>query len=186
MEHAGRPNHFYPRPPCGGRPSYRSLRRWRLKYFYPRPPCGGRRDGLPDSADDQYFYPRPPCGGRHKDFHLPPDEAKFLSTSPLRGTTLAGFKPFTVNAISIHVPLAGDDAVDSAACTAASVFLSTSPLRGTTRGRTGRKTKFDGFLSTSPLRGTTPYRFRVGIPGLISIHVPLAGDDLVPSIPGNR
>ena len=33
------------------------------------------------------FYPRPPCGGRPSRSTQPPGRAKFLSTSPLRGTT---------------------------------------------------------------------------------------------------
>ena len=33
--------HFYPRPPGGGRPAYRYARPSAL-YFYPRPPGGGR------------------------------------------------------------------------------------------------------------------------------------------------
>ena len=79
----------------------------------------------------------------------------FLSTSPLRGTTDEYKTLEEILAISIHVPLAGDDAQaaaqivqdnisihvplagDDTACLAAErdvlIFLSTSPLRGTTR-----------------------------------------------------
>ena len=80
-------NHFYPRPPCGGRLA--SMGRcgklneflstpsvWRATIsrlpgfhrrnnFYPRPPCGGRPYFLAGTFPRlQYFYPRPPCGGR--------------------------------------------------------------------------------------------------------------------------
>ena len=34
--------HFYPRPPRGGRPCASSLRRLMTIHFYPRPPRGGR------------------------------------------------------------------------------------------------------------------------------------------------
>ena len=111
-------------------------------------PCTGQ------FARDQHFYPRPPCGGRHQraldhfgerfiSIHVPlaGDDVrlarrrwrndKFLSTSPLRGTT--------DSLPSIH---------------RSARFLSTSPLRGTTRGR-GLSDAPQKFLSTSPLRGTT-------------------------------
>ena len=78
----------------------------------------------------------------------------FLSTSPLRGTTRAGGRGGKHPHISIHVPLAGDDAKGQAAQSGFRAFLSTSPLRGTTGGGTDERVK-DIFLSTSPLRGTT-------------------------------
>ena len=79
--------HFYPRPPCGGRPaagmraatttrflSTPSVRRATDKLallvhvhenFYPRPPCGGRHGWSKEASEEyQNFYPRPPCGGR--------------------------------------------------------------------------------------------------------------------------
>ena len=36
--------HFYPRPPRGGRLLGGGVRRERCKHFYPRPPRGGRLD----------------------------------------------------------------------------------------------------------------------------------------------
>ena len=57
--------HFYPRPPRGGRLGYHFAQNGKVIYFYPRPPRGGRL------AELQYihfrcwhFYPRPPRGGR--------------------------------------------------------------------------------------------------------------------------
>ena len=80
----------------------------------------------------------------------------FLSTSPLRGTTVAEIRRTRhAVAISIHVPLAGDDRTSSAVIPVRSTFLSTSPLRGTTNGLN----RYIEYLQ-------------------ISIHVPLAGDDL--------
>ena len=58
--------------------------------------------------------------------------AAFLSTSPLRGTTEYGLRILDAQPISIHVPLAGDDAAPHASPQPAAPFLSTSPLRGTT------------------------------------------------------
>ena len=104
-----------------------------LEHFYPRPPCGGRRRRQPSLTTKYwYFYPRPPCGGRPCVWVVDMIAAGFLSTSPLRGTTRLLFSARrTINkflstsplrgttrdcagaqadiAISIHVPLAGDD-----------------------------------------------------------------------------
>ena len=58
------------------------------------------------------------------------------------------------------------------------LFLSTSPLRGTTPCGPARSSTPGIFLSTSPLRGTT-CRAKIRIVTVhISIHVPLAGDDI--------
>ena len=57
------------------------------------------------------FYPRPPCGGRRTSSAVMPVRPTFLSTSPLRGTTLDQWQLRHFDKISIHVPLAGDDAV---------------------------------------------------------------------------
>ena len=58
------------------------------------------------------FYPRPPCGGRPSHLLiLHTLRSVFLSTSPLRGTTLLLDDWRERNDISIHVPLAGDDSV---------------------------------------------------------------------------
>ena len=55
---------FYPRPPRGGRPSYRPHRAYAC-YFYPRPPRGGRPCCQSFvNNNTPYFYPRPPRGGR--------------------------------------------------------------------------------------------------------------------------
>ena len=81
----------------------------------------------------------------------------FLSTSPLRGTTVRRFVLAAVHVISIHVPLAGDDRRCPSRGPAYRKFLSTSPLRGTT-GHFQRFRQRSIFLSTSPLRGTTQSR----------------------------
>ena len=122
--------------------------------FYPRPPCGGRRSHAWTAARlPPNFYPRPPCGGRPASHPMRLVSISFLSTSPLRGTTRVPY--MTAKFL---------------------IFLSTSPLRGTT----DRRLRLDGlpaFLSTSPLRGTTCGQDQRQEVCLISIHVPLAGDD---------
>ena len=126
-----RPHNFYPRPPCGGR-HWRSWFCPSRTHFYPRPPCGGRRHFLFGRPRQGYFYPRPPCGGRHWCALAEFCRREFLSTSPLRGTTVVYNCQITLCQISIHVPLAGDDRTSSAVMPVRSTFLSTSPLRGTT------------------------------------------------------
>ncbi len=85
--------HFYPRPPCGGRPRSRNKRRifpaisihalraegdaaefslfHIAKGFLSTPSV--RRATLASSGTARtllYFYPRPPCGGRHRHLAL--------------------------------------------------------------------------------------------------------------------
>ena len=96
--------------PLAGDDRWRSRSYPRTHDFYPRPPCGGRLLPRGSCASRPYFYPRPPCGGRLAGFTVVDMTLKFLSTSPLRGTT-------GQRAEQLHFVLA---------------FLSTSPLRGTT------------------------------------------------------
>ena len=57
------PVDFYPRSPCGERPSrlHKILADWD---FYPRSPCGERHLALPADLQIRDFYPRSPCGER--------------------------------------------------------------------------------------------------------------------------
>ena len=168
--------HFYPRPPCGGRPVGQAVRPHRAD-FYPRPPCGDDPDSwylpiygkisihVPLAGDDLHrhgstqrrvhFYPRPPCGGRPFEVAQKTDKQKFLSTSPLRGTT----------------PTLADRV-------AALEILSTSPLRGTTETPFARIMKLQISIHV-PLAGDDGTR-GCGRRATwnISIHVPLAGDDI--------
>ena len=57
-------SHFYPRSPCGERPSCCHCFPGQCGYFYPRSPCGERRPEFSDTAQHTYFYPRSPCGER--------------------------------------------------------------------------------------------------------------------------
>ena len=102
-------NHFYPRPPRGGRHASRRHRQHRAN-FYPRPPRGGRQWGLdlryfycgisihalreegdtrailtPTPGTD--FYPRPPRGGRPSKAHHNTITSEFLSTPSARRAT---------------------------------------------------------------------------------------------------
>ena len=168
--------HFYPRPPCGGRPVGQAVRPHRAD-FYPRPPCGGRPGFLVFADIRQNFYPRPPCGGRpctvtevrNGEFisiHVPlagddllklhqkPTSKNFYPRPPCGGRPPTLADRVAALEISIHVPLAGDD-----------------------RNPVCQDHEIGRFLSTSPLRGTTKKTLKAATRLEISIHVPLAGDD---------
>ena len=104
-----RSKHFYPRSPCGERPSHRSNDRGPVN-FYPRSPCGERpiagrimskgtkflstlslrratnstNANLTRHSD---FYPRSPCGERRRWSALKSRRIVFLSTLSLRRAT---------------------------------------------------------------------------------------------------
>ena len=105
-------SHFYPRSPCGERPTINRHTASRTPYFYPRSPCGERRVSnwtatwnlsflstlslrratmfariLTHHARN--FYPRSPCGERHPARPTANTEATFLSTLSLRRATRA-------------------------------------------------------------------------------------------------
>ena len=108
-----RREHFYPRPPRGGRPefdfspvrmamvflstpsarratSHRACVAAGTRDFYPRPPRGGRPSycrHLRWRASN--FYPRPPRGGRPAEHVLLPAVPQFLSTPSARRATSA-------------------------------------------------------------------------------------------------
>ena len=102
----------------------------------------------------------------------------FLSTSPLRGTTVPSLSGSCDRHYFYPRPPCGGRLAEFCRRENAAAFLSTSPLRGTTGPSSSMALHTGIFLSTSPLRGTTG---RVQLPNHlmpISIHVPLAGDDL--------
>ena len=80
-------NYFYPRSPCGERPT--AWKGWPSTcYFYPRSPYGERQApcaGWTPAA--RYFYPRSPCGERLSAQRLNRCTTQFLSTLSLRRAT---------------------------------------------------------------------------------------------------
>ena len=60
----------------------------------------------------------------------------FLSTCPVRGTTVKEAKVIFREVISIHVPREGHDRRLSGRPCCVGTFLSTCPVRGTTAGPT--------------------------------------------------
>ena len=105
----------------------------RPTYFNPRSPCGERLRSAPSCCRPDYFNPRSPCGERPERPHNLHDNLRFQSTLPLRGTTGYSCAPVQPQRyfnprspcgerpqdssqhprpmpISIHAPLAGNDA----------------------------------------------------------------------------
>ena len=66
---------------------YSSLMVW--EHFYPRPPRGGRLIPISETCGTSYFYPRPPRGGRRIPRSSWPGTKKFLSTPSARRATIS-------------------------------------------------------------------------------------------------
>ena len=106
----------------------------------------------------RHFYPRPPCGGRRIADSAVIAIMQFLSTSPLRGTTNGrDVGPLHRQHFYPRPPCGGRP----------------NPVHAPYTNRV--------FLSTSPLRGTTVVHDQLAGGLHISIHVPLAGDDVGPA-----
>ena len=80
-------SHFYPRSPCGERPTHQKNPS-KLANFYPRSPCGERPLRQLQFALRRNFYPRSPCGERRGWTLNINGPMKFLSTLSLRRATL--------------------------------------------------------------------------------------------------
>ena len=127
----GRPEHFYPRSPCGERPaatmaaltrciflSTLSLRRatvsqclspHKIDDFYPRSPCGERPSQPTAAICQSHFYPRSPCGERLGGYFIKERIKIFLSTLSLRRATVCLKLLAMLTLISIHALLAESD-----------------------------------------------------------------------------
>ena len=126
--------HFYPRSPCGERPSSAPYAELRSVYFYPRSPCGERqfwffavlkapeflstlslrratREPTAFRTPHHNFYPRSPCGERRAPPYNLMIQHTFLSTLSLRRATHPIGVLVRVVEISIHALLAESDAV---------------------------------------------------------------------------
>ena len=126
-------DHFYPRPPRGGRRGSIPRKLYGGLNFYPRPPRGGRRqsecDRLPSHSD---FYPRPPRGGRRykaskgdlvKHFYPRPPRGGRLCHTPSRRRNII---------ISIHALREEGDRDAAIAALFRVIFLSTPSARRAT------------------------------------------------------
>ena len=63
-----------------------------LNHFYPRPPRGGRPKTRPDDRPASNFYPRPPRGGRPTLCALEATLKAFLSTPSARRATISRYQ----------------------------------------------------------------------------------------------
>ena len=148
--------HFYPRPPCGGRRGQLGLRTVVLVISIHVPLAGDDpRFHYPlDAFAD--FYPRPPCGGR--------------LAAALSGLFADDFYP--------RPPCGGRRDGPHHRLEGLKIFLSTSPLRGTTGLNEVLFSAILYFYPRPPCGGRPPRKETSMPDGTISIHVPLAGDDL--------
>ena len=78
--------------------------------FYPRSPCGERPSSAPSFRSRVNFYPRSPCGERPAYFGFEFSSALFLSTLSLRRATSGRWILPRRSEISIHALLAESDA----------------------------------------------------------------------------
>ena len=124
--------------------------------FNPRSPCGERLIGATVMALLDDFNPRSPCGERLTPVDLIGTTILISIHAPLAGNDADYLESAEVSSISIHAPLAGNDLFFFCCCNDSGIFQSTLPLRGTTVMAT----------LDDPA-------------ALISIHAPLAGNDAV-------
>ena len=192
------PRNFYPRSPCGERRGGTLSRFRRNPHFYPRSPCGERPICMPTyfwySAISihvplagnvrhvaggfrlhRHFYPRSPCGERPGKVDARGRGLAFLSTFPLRGTSVSFTPADNWSYISIHVPLAGNVQVAGFSPTAGRYFYPRSPC-GERRHDANYLIRRLNFYPRSPCGERRKRLCASRRPNYISIHVPLAGN----------
>ena len=153
--------HFYPRPPQGGRPT---IRRWTMPsgQFLSTP--SARRatcavtafrkqlqiisihalreegDGAPHPAGarTQHFYPRPPRGGRRSSSKGNGKACKFLSTPSARRATVRQSRLSGSHQISIHALREEGDTSTRSMTTSTSYFYPRPPRGGRPPGSIAR------------------------------------------------
>ena len=169
-------NSFYPRSPCGERPTatpeqnraYRvSIHAPRVGSDWPHPPLLRLRG---------CFYPRSPCGERRK---LMLQRFQFLRVSihaPRVGSDLRRTRSAPAELVSIHAPRVGSDQSTINALTGQVEFLSTLPVWGAT-ARKGNFADSFKFLSTLPVWGATCELCGEYMDDRVSIHAPRVGSD---------
>ena len=154
------PIYFYPRSPCGERPSIKPIFGKINTNFYPRSPCGERHGQGANNRPEQqisihallaesdfkppvqthrkeHFYPRSPCGER-----------------PLRK-----YPVILGRVISIHALLAESDYILVNTFLEIFEFLSTLSLRRATSGTETIATKVSNFYPRSPCGERRPEYF---------------------------
>ena len=164
----------------------------RWQHFYPRPPRGGRLERLEDSPTDKeisihalreegdsrrhpapsaasYFYPRPPRGGRRENPKNCLIFSEFLSTPSARRATRVSGCYFWCGHISIHALREEGDAATLCSCKNPVHFYPRPPRGG--RPMVGKfSTSMVEFLSTPSARRATSTSHSFALRTSISIH----------------
>ena len=122
---------FYPRSPCGERPSPPTAVICQFD-FYPRSPCGERPTKSGTFGRSLYFYPRSPCGERHWPRVMVSPTLYFYPRSPCGERHSAVYNSHCKVLISIHALLAESDRKYLFLEAVSMVFLSTLSLRRAT------------------------------------------------------
>ena len=124
-----------------------------------------------------HFNPRSPRGERPDSAIRQHPQRIFQSTFPSRGTTNTTTERSLIIQISIHVPLAGNDCLCRNKTRPPEYFNPRSP-RGERHAYSVEMNDQHEFQSTFPSRGTTKHKNAKCSLLNISIHVPLAGNDV--------
>ena len=173
-----------------------------LRYFNPHSPCGERlhADFAPFAAElfqstlplrgatrarsrrcrpCFYFNPHSPCGERRARKRSPRSFIEFQSTLPLRGATFFTGSSFGGMLFQSTLPLRGATVLHALHVRPRSDFNPHSPCGERPWFSAWMVNVFSSFQSTLPLRGATAEDRGAQPQGLISIHTPLAGSDMV-------
>ena len=148
------------------------------EHFYPRPPRGGRPNNFATQAYPLNFYPRPPRGGRPDRCNAGMHACEFLSTPSARRAT-SGLRPGAQDhPISIHALREEGDPVFWYRPRSVLEFLSTPSARRATSPLCAISTS-KRFLSTPSARRATVLAAKTpGVP-FISIHALREEGDLL-------
>ena len=170
---------FYPRSPCGERPSLSCFASFPRSYFYPRSPCGERLDRRDTMAQELAISIHALLAesdgvdgsgsvatsisihallaeSDSKPRRLKSRRCVFLSTLSLRRATYVFCEGVFLLKISIHALLAESDRINARYTNRLVAFLSTLSLRRATEENPTQKTETKAFLSTLSLRRATP------------------------------
>ena len=148
-------------------------------HFYPRSPCGERPSSTVIVILRKNFYPRSPCGERRKPRRLKSRRCVFLSTLSLRratnGSTRQTYHRYEFLS-TLSLRRATTVRPNHKGC--GSTFLSTLSLRRATTDKLKGAYESLTFLSTLSLRRATIQSVLVGCGVRISIHALLAESDV--------
>ena len=149
------PQHFYPRPPRGGRLPW-LLKVWQMMSRFLSTPSARRatKSRARTARSGTYFYPRPPRGGRRVTRCSRELTEEFLSTPSARRATCVVAVIRNLRFISIHA-LREEGDVDATYCGPPVNYFYPRPPRGGRQIMPPRSNTRSGFLSTPSARRAT-------------------------------